>query len=35
MPKLNITHYHANLEPDKREKVQRDWSLDKIQVGVT
>jgi len=26
-------HYHASLSPDEREEVQRQWSLDRVQVS--
>jgi superfamily II helicase len=31
---LVCRHYHANLGPDEREHVQREWSLDRVQVIV-
>ncbi|GFH26680.1 ATP-dependent DNA helicase, partial [Haematococcus lacustris] len=34
MPRLNIKHYHASLGPEEREGVQREWSMDKVQVIV-
>lgn len=29
---LRCSHYHAQMTADEREKVQRDWSMDKLQV---
>ncbi|GFH16677.1 uncharacterized protein HaLaN_13144 [Haematococcus lacustris] len=34
MPRLHIKHYHASLGPEEREGVQREWSMDKVQVIV-
>ncbi len=32
LPNLMNRYYHAGLSPDERERVQQDWTTNKVQI---